>query len=201
MTFTTPKLAQHLNRRQVLRGAGTAVLSVSAIAALSNLPATALAHEGEPNEDTAQDIAILNVALTLEHEAIAAYQLGAESGLLEEAVLKTAVLFQDHHKEHRDALVSTINTLGGRATQAYELNDYAAAMGAEQLATARDVLELAAKLEYGAANAYLGALPQFGSSELATVAARLAADETMHWTALSQALGKPLPANALSFGA
>ena len=30
---------------------------------------------------------------------------------------------------------------------------------------------------------------------------RLAADETMHWTALSSALGRMLPAKALSFGA
>ena len=33
------------------------------------------------------------------------------------------------------------------------------------------------------------------------VAARLAADETMHWSILANALGRPLPAMALSFGA
>lgn len=33
------------------------------------------------------------------------------------------------------------------------------------------------------------------------VAARLAADETMHWTALSGALARSLPSGALSFGA
>ncbi len=45
----------------------------------------------------AQDVAILNVALALEHEAIGTYQLGAESGLLQPAVLQTAVLFQSQH--------------------------------------------------------------------------------------------------------
>ena len=33
------------------------------------------------------------------------------------------------------------------------------------------------------------------------LAARLAADETMHHTVLTQALGRPLPNGALSFGA
>ena len=39
------------------------------------------------------------------------------------------------------------------------------------------------------------------AKDLAKVAARLAADETMHWTALSSALGRSLPGGALSFGA
>jgi len=40
-----------------------------------------------------------------------------------------------------------------------------------------------------------------GNRDLAQVAARLAADETMHFTLLNNALGRPLPAGALSFGA
>ena len=35
----------------------------------------------------------------------------------------------------------------------------------------------------------------------AKVAARLAADETMHWTLLNNALGKPLPTGGMPFGA
>jgi hypothetical protein len=44
-------------------------------------------------------------------------------------------------------------------------------------------------------------IPSFNDRTLAQVSGRLAADETMHWTALSQALGDTIPANALSFGA
>jgi hypothetical protein len=58
--------------------------------------------------------AILGVALALEHEAIAANQIGAESGLLQSAVLDVAVAFQSHYKAHRDALAATIAKLGGR---------------------------------------------------------------------------------------
>jgi hypothetical protein len=50
-------------------------------------------------------------------------------------------------------------------------------------------------------NAYLGVIPAFGDRELAKIAGRLAADETMHYTALTQALGASLPAAALSYGA
>lgn len=67
--------------------------------------------------------------------------------------------------------------------------------------TQNEVLELAARLELGATNAYLGVIPSFKDSGLAKVAARLAADEVMHWTLLNNALGKPLPAGGMPFGA
>jgi hypothetical protein len=56
-------------------------------------------------------------------------------------------------------------------------------------------------LEKGAANAYLGVIPSFSDRNLAQISARLAADETMHWTALARALGDELPTAALTFGA
>jgi Ferritin-like domain len=151
--------------------------------------------------DAAKDTGILNVALGLEHEAIAAYQLGAQSGLLQKPVLDIAVGFQSHHKAHRDALIDTIQKLGGRAVAEKNLADYAKALKADTLKSQSDVLDLAARLELGATNAYLGVIPAFMSKDLAKVAARLAADETMHFTILTNALGRPLPTAALSFGA
>ncbi len=145
------------------------------------------------------DIGILNVALGLEHEAIAAYNAGA--ALLTPEVKKLAVLFMGHHKAHRDALVNTITKLSGTPVAAKTAEEYATALKASTLKTEADVLKLAAKLEMGAANAYIGVIPSFADKNLAKVAARLAADETMHWTVLSQALKMPLPAAALSFGA
>ena len=62
------------------------------------------------------------------------------------------------------------------------------------------VLAAAQSVELGATNAYLGVIPTFENRDLAKVAGRLAADETMHYTALVSALGRPLPSNALSFG-
>lgn len=173
------------------------MLSAAAVALLAGRESLA---QGMP-ADPARDVAILNTALALEHEAINAYQLGATSGLLQKPVLDVAVQFQGHHKAHRDALAATIQKLGGRAAAEMKLQDYARALNADQLRNQADVLALAARLELGATNAYLGVIPAFSQRELGQVAGRLAADEAMHYTVLVNALGRPLPAGALSFGA
>ncbi|WP_119303270.1 ferritin-like domain-containing protein [Dongia deserti] len=184
------------DRRALLRGVGTVGLSAAAIAVLGGCESMAASKSARE-----ADVEILNVALGLEHEAINAYQLGAESGLLQDPVLKTAVMFQGHHKAHRDALVATIQKLGGKPAAEKSMNDYATALNAGSLKNQGDVLHLAARLERGAANAYLGVIPSFGDKGLAQVAGRLAADEAMHWTVLASALGETLPSKALSFGA
>lgn len=184
-------------RRSFLSSSGKATLSVAAIALLAGRADLASATTG----DAAKDVDILNVALGLEHEAINAYQLGATSGLLQKPVLDVAVLFQSHHKSHRDALIATIEKMGGKPVTEKSINDYAKALNAASLTSQADVLNLAARLEMGATNAYLGVIPAFKDHNLAQIAGRLAADETMHWTALTSALGRPLPTKALSFGA
>ena len=183
------------SRRTFMGRTGT--LSAAAVAMLAGQDAMAAAHAG----DSSKDVSILNVALGLEHEAINAYQLGAGSGLLQTAVLGVAVRFQADHKAHRDALISTIQKLGGVPVMEKKLEDYAKALKADTLRNQTDVLDLAARLELGAINAYLGVIPAFASKDLAKVAARLAADETMHYVLLNNALGRPLPVGALSFGA
>jgi Ferritin-like domain len=171
--------------------------SVAAIAFLAGNETLAQGGSG-----TSQDTNILNVALALEHEAIGAYQLGAQrGGLLTKPVLDVAVLFQSHHKGHRDAPIATIRKMGGTPVTEKSLDDYAKALQAETLKSQADVLELAARLELGATNAYLGVIPSFKDTDLAKVAGRLAADETMHWSILANALGKPMPMAALTFGA
>ena len=187
-----------LRRRGLLRASGVTVLSASAVALMAGCEKMAVAQGAG---SAANDIGILNTALALENEAISAYQLGAQSGLLQKPVLEVAVLFQTHHKEHRDALIATIRKLGGTPVAAKSDAEVAQALNASMLKTQTDVLRLAQRLEKGAANAYIGVIPSFGDRGLAQVSARLAADEAMHWTVLSQALKDPLPAKALSFGA
>lgn len=203
MTITTINLAKTVigsSRRAFFSNAGQATLSASAVALLVGCESMA---QGQRNtaQASASDVNILNVALGLEHEAITAYQLGAESGLLQPAVLQTAVGFQSHHKEHRDALVATIRKLGGAPVGEKTKAEYVRDLNAAAIKNQADILRLAARLERGAANAYLGVIPSFGDRALAQVAARLAADETMHWTVLASALGDALPTKALSFGA
>ena len=182
-------------RRGLLKGVG--MLSAGAVMMLAGVPSRAQAMDANSESDAH----ILNVALALEYEAINAYQLGAESGLLQKPVLALAVRFQSDHKTHRDVLESTIRKLGGTPAPALTLQEYAKALDAAKLKSQNDVLDLAARLELGATNAYLGVIPAFKDTQLAKVAGRVACDETLHWTLLNNALGRPLPASALSFGA
>jgi len=196
-TTQTPasQIAMPASRRGFFRTGGA--LSAVAVALLAGKDVMAQGMKG----DTTKDVDILNVALGLEHEAINAYQLGAGSGLLQKPVLDVAVQFQGPHKTHRDALIATIQKLGGKPVAEMKLEDYAKSLNAASLKSQADVLDLAARLELGATNAYLSVIPALGDRELAKVAARLAADETMHYTVLTSALGRPLPPGAFSFGA
>lgn len=192
--LNSPQSILQARRSLITRGA---TLSASAMLLLAGKDALAQGMKA----DTAKDVGILNVALGLEHEAINAYQLGAGSGLLQKPVLDVAVQFQGHHKTHRDALVATIRKLGGTPVAEKSFDEYAKALNAASLKSQGDVLDLAARLELGATNAYLSVIPAMADRELAKVAARLAADETMHFTVLTSALGRALPPGALSFGA
>jgi rubrerythrin len=182
------------SRRNFMGRTGT--LSAVAVAMLAGNSAMAAGM----GADLSKDVSILNVALGLEHEAINAYQLGAGSGLLQKSVLDIAVQFQGHHKVHRDILIATIQKLGGMPVAEMKLDAYAKSLNAGALRNQTDVLDLATRLELGAINAYVGVIPALGNKDLAKVAGRLAADETMHFTILTNALGRPLP-GALSFGA
>jgi len=188
------------SRRSLFRVAGAGVLSAAAVGLLGNNSAMA-AMKGK-NGSSKADVDILNVALGLEHEAINAYQIGAESGLLDKGTLGVAVAFQSDHKFHRDALIATIGKLGGKAVAEKSRDEYMTGLNVASIKGATDIVKLAQRLELGAVNAYLGVIPSFTSKELAQVSAKLAADEVLHYTALTQALGEQLPAgvNGFPFG-
>ncbi len=183
-------------RRNILGMGCQSVLSVAALGILANQPALAKMSSKRAMSPKKADVDILNVALGLEHEAIDAYQIGAESGLLQKAVLDVAVLFQGHHKAHRDALIGAIRQMGGTALSPKTRAEYAAGLDVASIKGQGDILRLAQRLERGAANAYLGVIPAFTDKNLAQVAAKLASDETAHWALLSQVLGDSLPAGA-----
>jgi rubrerythrin len=181
LSISTPAAA----RRLFLARSGL-VLSGAAVALLAGRDALA----AKAGSGAAADVNILNTALAAELEAVAAYQLGAESGLLQKPVLALAVQFQGHHKEHAEVLAKTVQKLGGKAV--YAKSKYA--FPSEQLKNQADVLRFAAGLEQGAVSAYLGAVPLFGNRDLSKAAASILGDEAMHLAVLRQALGEnPVP--------
>ena len=167
------------------------MLSGAAVALLAGRQALAAKAEGAAGND----VQILNTALGAELEAIAAYQLGAESKLLQKPVLDLAVTFQGHHKEHADLLAKTVEKLGGKPVAAKAKYNFPV----EQLKSQADVLKFAAQLEQGAVSAYLGAVPLFDNRDLSKAAASILGDEAMHWAILRQALGQvPVPSAFVS---
>jgi rubrerythrin len=177
--------------RRLFLARSSLVLSGAAVALLAGRDVLAAKSGGSK----AGDVQILNTALAAELEAIAAYQVGAESGLLEKPVLALAVQFQGHHKEHADVLAGTVRKLGGKAVAAKSKYQFPV----EGLKSQADVLRFAAKLEQGAVSAYLGAVPLFANRDLSSAAASILGDEAMHWAVLRNALGEnPVPSAFVS---
>ena len=178
-----------LPRRSFFARAGQATLSASAVMLLAGCASGGYSKSADA-ASAESDVRILNTALGAEQEAVAAYQVGAESGLLSSDVLKVAVQFQGHHKEHADLLAKTVAQLGGQAAEPLARYD----LPVDKLKTQADVLQFAAGLEKGAVSAYLGAVPLFGNRDLAKAAASILGDEAMHWAVLRGALGMdPVP--------
>lgn len=176
------------NRRRFLFTTMSGGLSAVAVATLAGSPGLALGA-GRTDAAAENDIRILTTAVAAEHEAVAAYGVGAASGLLTAPTLAVAKSFRDHHRQHVDALVDAIKGLGGAVPGEQEHE-----FPVSELKTEADVLTFAAGLERGAVSAYAGAIPLFDNRDLSRAAASILADEAMHWAVLRHALGQdPVP--------
>lgn len=119
------------SRRDVLRFGGMAVTFGAVLAACSaddepsasdpeaeadaEAEAEAEAERTEARElaDADVDVSLLNTALSLEVLAVDTYQAAFDSGLIQSSpVLEAATLFQQHHREHRDALIGAVESAG-----------------------------------------------------------------------------------------
>jgi len=179
-------ISNPLAARRLFLGQSGLLLSGTAVALLAGRDALAARSGGGSGQDTQ----ILNTALGAELEAVAAYQVGAESKLLQKPVLDLALTFQGHHKAHAALLAKTIEQLGGKPVSAKSAYSFPV----DQLKSQEDVLRFAAKLEQGAVSAYLGAVPLFANRDLSKAAASILGDEAMHWAVLRQAVGDvPVP--------
>lgn len=167
-------------RRSFLKGlaGATALLGIGGL----ELPALEAADRGR----APSDIALLNTALELEHTAIYAYGLAAQSGLLSKGTLGVGQLFQGSHETHRAALIQAIKAHKGfpiAARKSYSFDAF-------ELKTEADVLRLALFLELKAARAYNESLRQFRNKALLDAAGRIMGDEVSHAAVLRSALGK-----------
>ncbi|MGA9642564.1 MAG: ferritin-like domain-containing protein [Terriglobales bacterium] len=164
-----------LSRRQLLRAGGLSVAAGVVASGVSARAAKAVRYAG--------DLAILNVALGLEHQAIAAYDAGAASKLLNADQLKIAVSFQNDHKRHRDALTKFIKRYGGTPVAPKASYDFGT------IGSATDIVKLAQSLEDGAMGAYLANAGKLENREILDAAVPILEDEVRHNTVFKQLLG------------
>ena len=168
-------------RRDFFRAAARTGLALGLAAAGQPLIAISRATKPAPGED----VTLLNTALALEHEAIWAYGLAGKSGLLSEKTKEVGLLFQGSHEIHRDLIVDAVRRKGGSPVDPKK--EYVFGV---PLANEKDVLELAFKLEVGAARAYLTVVDKFQDRALAASAGRILSDEVLHATVLRSVLGR-----------
>jgi hypothetical protein len=184
-------------RRIFLRKTGFAVASLGTIAVVSS---PALAATTPHGADSEQDVGIMQGALALEHEGIAAYRLAGASGLLTPGTLKIALIFLGHHQQHRDSLASLITKAGGAPVKPKSDAQYVQELNLGALKSEGDVIALATHLEQGATNAYAGQVAALQDRKLVHLFTQLATDEAVHWTTLNNALGLPIQPQAYLFG-
>jgi hypothetical protein len=150
--------------------------------AAAGRPLLALPKKGEKGAD---DLTMMNTALAIEHEAIWAYGVAGNSGLLSAKAKEVGLLFQGSHEIHRDLLADAVKRKGG--TPAEPQKEYKFGV---PLANEKDVLELAFKLEVGAARVYLYVVDRFQDRALSGAASRILSDEVLHATVLRSVLGR-----------
>lgn len=180
------------SRRNFLTQAGVATLGIGAAALMSR---HAFAAAAAPSSD----VGVIQTALSLEHEGIAAYRLAGKSGLLSPGTLKLALIFMGHHEAHRDSLAKLVTQAGGKPVEPKTDSQYVAELKLASLKSEGDVVALATMLERGAASAYIGQVTSLKDPKLAKLFASISADEAIHWTTLNNAAGTPIPSAAYVF--
>jgi rubrerythrin len=180
------------DRRTFLTGAGVVTLGMGATALLGGRAAAASGQKS--------DVGVIQTALALEHEGIAAYQIAGKSGLLSPGTLKVALIFMGHHQQHRDSLAKLVTELGGHPVEPKTDAQYIEELNLAALKSEGDIVTLATTLERGAASAYVGQISALKDPNTAKLFASISADEAVHWTTLNNAAGTPIPPSAYIFG-
>ena len=133
------------------------------------------------NEET--DIAILNAALGLEHEAIGVYADALARNLVPSGLRDFAVEFKGAHEGHRDTQVEILRERGVTAVGPHKVDPI-------REATAGDaVLRRLLSVEAAAESAYLRLIGQIRTNDYLLSAGFIVVDEARHQTIWRRALG------------
>jgi hypothetical protein len=178
--------AERSCRRQILSSS----LGLGALGLLTGCSSAALgAHETVRPGD---DAAMLNSALSLEYQAIAAYEAVLARAPLTGPEAERAAQYQADHRRHAEALAASVASRKAMPVVRPTPDSYRFEPAA--LSRRDDALRFLLGIEQGLALAHLGAVPALTDRDLAKGTAGILAVESMHWATIREALGEtPVP--------
>jgi bacterioferritin (cytochrome b1) len=138
------------------------------------------------------NVEILNLALDLEHKAIAAYTAGIP--LLSGHAQKSAQRFLAQELQHADELFSLIRHQDGQPNKPQPTYD----LGRPQ--SRKDVLQLLHEIERAQVRAYLAAIPEVTPGTYKSALGAILGSDAQHVALLRAALGTPPLAGAFVTG-
>ena len=133
------------------------------------------------NEET--DIAILNAALGLEHEAIGLYADALSRDLVPTGLREYAVEFKGAHEGHRDTQVEILRERGVAAVAPHKVD------AIRETAAGDAVIRRLLSVEAVAESAYLRLIGHIRTSDYLLSAGFIVVDEARHQTIWRRALG------------
>jgi rubrerythrin len=180
-----------LDRRRLLSLAalgGTTTLLTACGGSTENKGEGPLA--GEKSQDSSaerpgtdvNDVVVLNSALDLEHQAVAAYTAAMKT--LTGDNLLVARQFRDQERQHAVTLGAAIKKIGGKPNAARSSYSF------PRLRDEKAVLQFASRLENTAIAAYVDAIPRLNNPNMRAAAASILANEAEHLAVLNSALGE-----------
>lgn len=167
-------------------------IKVAALVGAGSTLVAATRHDKKAFADaTANDLEILNYALTLEYLEAEFYTRGVSGGALKGRALELVTPIRDHEKEHVAVVTQTVKDLGGKpATKpTFQFPAGTFTSKAKFLATASAFEELGV-------TAYHGQVPRIDDADVLKAAASIAGVESRHAAIVADLMGgNPFPAS------